>query len=65
MKIYEVTIQYRKNTIRSNIPIDEGKVVYFVAAENMQQAIDLAYEIFQPEYKMSREKVQIVAEIVI
>ena len=62
MKDYEVTIQDRKNTIWSNIPINEGKVVYILAADNKQQAIDFAYEIFQPEYKMSREKVKITAE---
>lgn len=33
-----------------------------VYANNKQQAIDFAYEIFQPEYKMSREKVKITAE---
>ena len=62
MKNYEVTIQDRKNTIWSNIPINEGKVVYILAADNKQQAIDFAYEIFQPEYNMSREKVKITAE---
>lgn len=62
MKNYEVTIKDRKNTIWSNIPIDEGKVVYILSAENKQQAIDFAYEIFQAEYNMSREKVKITAE---
>mgnify|MGYP007094723601 CR=1 FL=1 len=62
MKNYEVTIQDRKNTIWSNIPVDEGKVVYIVSAENKQQAIDFAYEVFQPVYNMGREKVKITAE---
>ena len=62
MKMYEVTIKDRKNTIWSNIPIDEGKVAYIIAAENKQKAIDFAFELFQPEYKMSREKVKITAE---
>ena len=62
MKKYEVTIIDRKNTIWSNIPIDEGKVAYIIEAENKLQAIDFAYELFQPEYNMSREKVKITAE---
>ena len=62
MKNYEITIQDRKNTVWSNIPVDEGRVVYILAAENKQQAIDFAYEIFQPVYKMSREKVKITAD---
>ena len=62
MKMYEVTITDRKNTIWSNIPLDEGKVTYIVAAENKQQAIDFSFELFQPEYRMSRDKVKITAE---
>ena len=62
MENYVVTIKDRKNTIWSNIPIDEGKVVYILSAENKKQAIDFAYEIFQPEYRMSRAKVKITAE---
>ena len=62
MKNYEVTIKDRKNTIWRNIPRKEGKVVYILAAENKQQAIDFANEIFQPKYNMSREKVKITAE---
>lgn len=65
MKKYEVTIMDRKNTIWSNIPIDQGKVRYIVVAENKKQAIDFAYELFQPEYKMSRDKVKITADIFI
>ena len=59
MKNYEVTIDNRKNTIWSNF-IDPIKMI--VAAENKKQAMDFAYEIFQPEYRMSREKVKITAE---
>ena len=59
MKNYEVTIENRKNTIWSNFL---GKITMIVAAENKKQAIDFAYEIFQPEYRMSREKVKITAE---
>jgi ribosomal protein L20A (L18A) len=33
-----------------------------VAAENKKQAVDFAFELFQPEYKMSRQKVKITAE---
>ena len=62
MKMYEVTITDRKNTIWSNIPVEDGKVAYILEAENKQQAIDFAYELFQPEYNMSREKVKITAE---
>lgn len=59
MKEYEVTIEDRKNTIWSNL-IEPVKMI--VAAENKKQAIDFAYEIFQPEYKMSRGKVKIFAD---
>lgn len=59
MKEYEVIIENRKNTIWSNF-IEPIRMI--VAAENKKQAIDLAYEVFQPEYKMSREKVKITAE---
>ena len=33
-----------------------------ISAQNKVQAIDFAYELFQPEYKMSRDKVKITAE---
>lgn len=59
MKQYEVLIENRKNTIWSNF-IEPIRMI--VSANNKQQAIDFAYEIFQPEYKMSREKVKITAE---
>lgn len=59
MKQYEVLIENRKNTIWSNFIEPIRMIVY---ANNKQQAIDFAYEIFQPEYKMSREKVKITAE---
>lgn len=59
MKQYEVTIENRKNTIWSNF-IEPIRMV--VAAENKKQAVDFAYELFQPEYRMSREKVKITAE---
>lgn len=59
MKQYEVKIENRKNTIWSNFL---GTITMIVSADNKQQAIDFAYEIFQPEYKMSREKVKITAE---
>lgn len=59
MKKYEVMIENRKNTIWSNI-VEPIRMI--VSAENKKQAIDFAYEIFQPEYKMSREKVKITAE---
>lgn len=58
MKTYEVLIENRKNTIWSNF-IEPIRMT--VAADNKKQAIDFAYEIFQPEYKMSREKVKITA----
>lgn len=59
MKNYEVKIENRKNTIWSNF-IDPITMV--VSAENKRQAIDFAYEIFQPEYRMGRKKVKITAE---
>lgn len=59
MKQYEVLIENRKNTIWSNFIEPIRMIVY---ANNKQQAIDFAYDIFQPEYKMSREKVKITAE---
>ena len=59
MRDYEVTIENRKNTIWSNF-LEPIRMV--VSAENKKQAVDLAYEIFQPEYRMSREKVKITAE---
>lgn len=59
MKQYEVLIENRKNTIWSNFIEPIRMIVY---ANNKQQAIDFAYEIFQPEYKMSREKVKITVE---
>lgn len=59
MKQYEVLIENRKNTIWSNF-IEPIRMI--VSANNKQQAIDFAYDIFQPEYKMSREKVKITAE---
>lgn len=58
MKTYEVLIENRKNTIWSNF-IEPIRMI--VAADNKKQAIDFAYEIFQPEYRMSREKVKITA----
>lgn len=61
MKEYEVVIDNRKNTIWSNF-LEPIRMV--IAAENKKQAIDFAYEIFQPEYKMSREKVKITAEAI-
>lgn len=59
MKEYEVIIDNRKNTIWSNF-IEPIRMI--VSAENKKQAIEFAYEIFQPEYNMSREKVKITAE---
>lgn len=59
MKEYEIIIENRKNTIWSNF-IEPIRMI--VSAENKKQAIEFAYEIFQPEYKMSREKVKITAE---
>ena len=59
MKQYEVTIENRKNTIWSNF-IESISMI--VSADNKKQAMDLAYEIFQPQYRMSREKVRITAE---
>lgn len=59
MRDYEVTIENRKNTIWSNF-LEPIRMV--VSAESKKQAVDLAYEIFQPEYRMSREKVKITAE---
>lgn len=56
---YEVMIENRKNTIWSNF-IEPIRLI--VSAENKKQAIDFAYEIFQPQYNMSREKVKITAE---
>lgn len=61
MKEYEVVIDNRKNTIWSNF-LEPIRMV--VSAENKKQAIDFAYEIFQPKYKMSREKVKITANII-
>ena len=60
-KEYEVVIDNRKNTIWSNF-LEPIRMV--IAAKNKKQAIDFAYEIFQPEYKMSREKVKITAEAI-
>lgn len=59
MKEYEVKIENRKNTIWSNF-LEPIRMI--VSAENKKQAIAFAYEIFQPEYRMSREKVKITAE---
>ena len=59
MKEYEVIINNRKNTIWSNF-LEPIRMV--ISAENKKQAIDFAYEIFQPEYRMSRDKVKITAE---
>lgn len=59
MKEYEVIIENRKNTIWSNF-LEPIRMV--ISADSKKQAIDFAYEIFQPEYKMSREKVKITAE---
>ena len=59
MKQYEITIENRKNTIWSNFI---EPITMIVSAENKKQAIDFAYEIFQPKYRMSREKVKITAE---
>lgn len=59
MKSYEVKIENRKNTIWSNFI---EPITMIVCAENKKQAIDFAYELFQPEYKMSRQKVKITAE---
>ena len=59
MKQYEVTIENRKNTIWSNF-IESISMI--VSADNKKQAMDLAYEIFQPQYRMSRKKVRITAE---
>lgn len=56
MRDYEVTIENRKNTIWSNF-LEPIRMV--VSAENKKQAVDLAYEIFQPEYRMSREKLRL------
>ena len=59
MKEYEVIINNRKNTIWSNF-LEPIRMV--ISAENKKQAIDFAYEIFQHEYRMSRDKVKITAE---
>ena len=59
MKEYEIIINNRKNTIWSNF-LEPIRMV--ISAENKKQAIDFAYEIFQPEYRMSRDKVKITAE---
>lgn len=59
MKQYEVTIENRKNTIWSNFI---KPITMIISAQNKVQAIDFAYELFQPEYKMSRDKVRITAE---
>lgn len=59
MKEYEVIINNRKNTIWSNF-LEPIRMV--ISAENKKQAIDFAYEIFQPEYRMGRDKVKITAE---
>ena len=59
MKQYEVTIENRKNTIWSNFI---EPITMIISAQNKVQAIDFAYELFQPEYKMSRDKVRITAE---
>ena len=59
MKQYEVTIENRKNTIWSNFI---EPITMIILAQNKVQAIDFAYELFQPEYKMSRDKVRITAE---
>lgn len=59
MKEYEVIIDNRKNTVWSNF-VEPIRMV--IPAENKKQAIDFAYEIFQPEYRMSRDKVKITAE---
>lgn len=58
MKKYEVLIENRKNTIWSNF-LDPIRMV--IAAENKKQAIDFAYENFQSQYRMSRQKVKITA----
>lgn len=60
MKNYEVIITERKNAIWSNMPVEPIRMI--VAADNKKQAIDFAYEIFQPEYRMSRAMVKITAE---
>lgn len=60
MKNYEVTIEERKNSIWSNMPNEP--ITMIVSAENKKQAMDFAYEIFQPQYRMSRGKVKITAE---
>ena len=59
MKEYEIIINNRKNTIWSNF-LEPIRMV--ISAENKKQAIDFAYEIFQPEYRMSRDKVKITTE---
>ena len=59
MKQYEVTIENRKNTIWSNFI---EPITMIISAQNKVQAIDFAYELFQPEYKMSRDKVKITVE---
>lgn len=59
MKQYEVTIENRKNTIASNFL---GTINMIVSADNKQQAIDFAYELFAHEYVMNRAKVKITAE---
>ena len=59
MKQYEVTIENRKNTIWSNFI---EPITMIISAQNKVQAIDFAYELFQPEYKMSRDTVRITAE---
>lgn len=59
MKEYEVIIENRKNTIWSNF-LEPIRMI--ISAESKKQAIEFAYEIFQPEYKMSREKVKITAD---
>ena len=59
MKQYEVTIDERANSIwcNGNLPVS-----MIVSAENKKQAMDFAFEIFQPQYNMSRGKVKITAE---
>lgn len=62
MKTYEITISNRKNSIGSDI---SEPVRMVLDADSKQAAKDLAYEIFHEEHwKMPREKVKIVAEIV-
>lgn len=59
MKEYEVIIENRKNTIWSNF-LEPIRMI--VTADNKKQAIDFAFELFQQEYKMSREKIKITGE---